>query len=100
MDVSAVADKHLEIDGKRYYQWTPIISLAREQMRQGPGYRYWQAVYNILFTVGQADIPVVWPELFYERNEGLGMDEFSKRYTIEDDYIIPRDAGAFTPAYA
>lgn len=100
MDVSAVADQYLEIDGKRYYSWTAVISLAQEQMRQAPSYRFWQAVYNILYTACQADIPTVWPELFYEPNKELGQIEFSKRYTIEDDYIIPRDAGAFVPAYA
>ena len=99
-DVSGVEDKFLEIDGEKYYQWTPIISLVSAQMRQISGYRWGQAMYNVLTVLGQAGLDPLdtWNDFYQQPNKELAQIEFKKRFVIEDDYIIPRDVTAGTPA--
>lgn len=102
-DASAVEDKFLEVDGKKYFEYSPIIALVDDQLRRIPGYRWGQAIYNVLTFVGQHGIPSAlddpWNELYQQPNRELAQIEFDKRFVVMDDYIIPRDVVAGTPAY-
>lgn len=76
-------------DSGNWLLWQVIDTEARVAVKENPGYRYWQAVYNLLFGYSQDGLPSAWPELFYCTLEYKGMEIFLTRMEIIDGYIVP-----------
>jgi hypothetical protein len=89
MDTLTLIDSAgLEVDGGILNDFRSLSEEARRQARNG--YRFWQAMYNLMYAKNQLGISVSWPELFYQEDYHIGLAVFNAKFEIIDGYITPR----------